>query len=88
MFITLFSVLAAVAAICGIILSFFPKQSFGDKLSADELSRAQVLMLILVISIAVSLVNGLFGAIISAHEQFVFQRILGLISTVISPLRM
>ena len=85
MFITLFSVLAAVAAICGIILSFFPKQIFGDKLSADELSRAQVLMLILVISIAVSLVNGLFGAIISAHEQFIFQRILGLISTVISP---
>lgn len=85
MFITLFSVLAAVAAICGIILSFFPKQIFGDKLSADELSRAQVLMLILVISIAVSLVNSLFGAIISAHEQFVFQRILGIISTVISP---
>lgn len=85
MFITLFSVLAAVAAICGIIMSFFPKQIFGDKLSADELSRAQVLMLILVISIAVSLVNGLFGAIISAHEQFIFQRILGLISTVISP---
>ena len=85
MFLTLFTVLAVMATICGIILSFFPKQIFGDKLSAAELSKAQVLMLILVINIAASLIGCLLDSIISAHEQFVFQRIVNLVSTLISP---
>lgn len=85
MFLTLFAVLAVLATICGIVLSFFPKQIFGDKLSEAELSKARVLMLILVINIAASLMGCLFASIVSAHEQFVFQRVVTLASTVISP---
>lgn len=86
MFLILFSVLAVMAIICGIILSFFPKQIFGDKLTVYELSKAKILMLILVINIAISLISGLLDSIISAYEQFVFQRIAGLASIVLSPL--
>ena len=68
-FITLFIVLAAVATVCGIVLSFFPREIFGSMLSQAELSKARVLMFILVINIAISLINGLFSSIISAHEQ-------------------
>ena len=85
MFIILFSVLSALATVCGIVLSFFPKQIFGDKLSAAELSKAGTLMVILVISIAISLLSGLLNSIISAQERFVLQRVTGLVSTVISP---
>lgn len=85
MFISLFSILALAATICGIVLSFFPKQIFGDKLTVAELSKAQTLMLILVVNIAVSLISGLFDSIIIAHEQFVFQRAIGLVSSFISP---
>lgn len=86
MFLILFLVLAALALICGIILSFFPKQIFGDKLTEAELSKARILMLILVISIAISLICGLLDSIICAYEQFVFQRIVGLVTTLCSPL--
>lgn len=85
MFFSLFTVLTALAIICGTVLSFFPKQIFGDKLTSAELSKARILMLILVVNIAVSLINGLFDSIINAHEQFIFQRIVGLVSTVVSP---
>lgn len=85
MFLMLFSVLAVMAIICGIVLSFFPKQIFGDKLTVYELSKAKILMLILVINIAISLISGLLDSIISAYEQFVFQRIAGLASIVLSP---
>ena len=85
MFLILFSVLAVMATICGIVLSFFPKQIFGDKLTVSELSKAKILMLILVINIAISLISGLLDSIISAYEQFVFQRIAGLVSIVLSP---
>lgn len=85
MFLTIFSVLAVIATVCGILLSFFPKQIFGDKLTDTELSKAKILMLILVINIAISLISGLLDSIISAYEQFVFQRVVGLVSTVLSP---
>lgn len=85
MFITLFAVLASIATICGVVLSFFPKQIFGAKLSAAELSKAKILMLILVINIAITLINSIFTSIINAHEQFVFQRLISLAATVISP---
>lgn len=85
MFITLFSVLALIATVCGVILSFFPKEIFGSKLSAAELYRARILMIILVINVAVSLISGIFDAIIGAYEQFVFQRIIGLLSVIMNP---
>ena len=85
MFLTIFSVLAVIATVCGIVLSFFSKQIFGDKLTVSELSKAKILMLILVVNIAISLISGLLDSIISAYEQFVFQRIAGLASIVLSP---
>ena len=85
MFLTLFSILAALATICGLILSFFPEQIFGSKLSDLELAKARILMIILVINIAISLISGMFDSIIGAYEQFIFQRIAGLISSIVNP---
>ena len=85
MFLTLFSILAALAAICGFILSFFPEQIFGSKFSDLELAKARILMIILVINIAISLISGMFDSIIGAYEQFIFQRIAGLISSIVNP---
>ena len=86
MFITLFLALASAALVCGFALSCFPKQVFGSKLSSAELREARILMVILVVNIAISLVSGIFDSIINAYEQFVFQRILSLLATVINPL--
>lgn len=85
MFLILFSVLAAVATICGVILSFFPEQLFGSKLSSSELTKARILMLILVINIAITLISGIFESIIGAYEQFIFQRIVGIVSAIVNP---
>ena len=85
MFLTLFSILSLIATICGVILSFFPEQIFGSKLSDSELSKARVLMLILVMNIAVTLISGIFDSIIGAYEQFIFQRIVGIVSAIANP---
>lgn len=85
MFLTLCSILSFTATICGVILSFFPEQVFGSKLLDSELSRARVLMLILVINISITLISGIFESIISAYEQFIFQRIVGIVSAIINP---
>ena len=85
MFLSLFSILAALSTICGVVLSFFPEQIFGSKLSDSELSKARILMLILVLNIGITLISGIFDSIIGAYEQFVFQRIVGIVSAIINP---
>lgn len=42
-------------------------------------------MIILVINIAISLISGIFDSIIGAYEQFVFQRIVGIVSAIVNP---
>lgn len=85
MFLTLFSILSVIATICGMILSFFPEQIFGSKLSDSELLKARILMFILVINIAITLISSIFDSMIGAYEQFIFQRIVGLVSTIVNP---
>lgn len=85
MFILLFMVLAGAALVCGLTLSCFPKQIFGTKLSAAELREARILMPILVVCTALSLIGGIFGAIIGAYERFIFQRVVSLLATILNP---
>lgn len=85
MFLLLFGVLAAAALSCGLALSCFPRQIFGGKLSGPELGEAGILMRILVVNIALSLISGIFDAIISAYEQFIFQRTVALLAAVMNP---
>lgn len=85
MFLVLFGILSILATICGIILSFFPEEIFGSKLSEAELSKARMLLLILVVNIAISLIDGIFSSIIGAYEQFIFQRVIGMLSAIMNP---
>ena len=85
MFLTIFLVMAVLALVCGMVLAQFPKQVFGSRLTTKELDRAQVLMRILVVNIALTFLTGLLESIITAHECFVFQRIVVLVSAMMNP---
>ena len=85
MFILLFLLLSCAALICGFTLSCFPRQIFGTKLSGAELQEARILMMILVVNTAICLVSSIFDSIVSAYEQFVFQRVVSLAATVMNP---
>ena len=85
MFLTLFSLMSLAAIICGMILVQFPVQIFGTKLTANELKTAQLLMAILVINMALTFPSSLMDSIVSAHEQFLFQRLLSLAGVVANP---
>lgn len=85
MFILLFLLLSCAALICGFTLSCFPRQIFGTKLSGAELQEARILMMILVVNMAICLISGIFDSIVSAYEQFVFQRVVSLAATVMNP---
>lgn len=86
MFLTLFMLMSLTAFVCGMILAQFPKQIFGNKLTVQELHTAQILMRILVVNIALTFPSGLLDSMVSAHEKFLFQRLVTLIGVLCNPL--
>ena len=85
LFILLFMFLSILAVVCGLTLCSFPKLVFGTKLTEFELEKAQMMMLILVLNIGFTLLSSVFSSIINAHEQFVFLRIVGIVSSIANP---
>ncbi len=85
MFLAIFSVLGLIAVIAGTILAFNTELIFGSELTSTELSRAKILMMILVINLGISFPNVVFTSHITANEKFVFQKLVQMIKIVINP---
>ncbi|WP_310604131.1 oligosaccharide flippase family protein, partial [Anaerosporobacter sp.] len=76
------SLLSLVAG--GILVSFLP-QLFQSKLTLAEIDKAQVLMVVMVIDIALTFPASLFRSYITANEKFVFQKLVQILNNVLSP---
>lgn len=85
MFLIIFSVIGLIAVIAGTVLAMNTKVIFGSELTSVELSKAKILMMILVINLAISFPNIVFTSHITANEKFVFQKLVQMIKTVINP---
>ena len=86
MFLIIFTVIGVIAVIAGTILALNTEIIFGSELTITELSRAKILMMILVVNIAISFPNIVFTSHITANERFVFQKLVQMIKTIINPL--
>lgn len=85
LFLIIFLIIGLVCFICGLFLSFHLNLVFDEGLTASEYGTARILTLLLTISLAVSFPMSVFQNIISAHEQFIFLKLLGMINTIIGP---
>ncbi len=85
MFLIIFTVIGVIAVIAGTILALNTELIFGSELTITELSRAKILMIILVVNLAISFPNIVFTSHITANERFVFQKLVQMIKTVINP---
>jgi len=85
MFLIVFSIIGFIALLAGSILVSNIGLIFGDKLTLNELSTAKILMAIMVFNIALSFPASIFNSYIIANEQYIFQKIVQMIRTVINP---
>lgn len=85
MFIIIYSILAIIILIAGGILVVNSGYIFSAKLSISELKTMKVLMGIMIFNLAISFPLGIFGAIITAYERFIFPKIVSIIRAVINP---
>lgn len=85
MFLLIFSLMGLIAVLAGVFLALNSNRIFGSELTLRELEKAQTLMFILVVNLAISFPNIVFTSHITANEQFVFQKILQVIRTIANP---
>ena len=85
MFFIIFSIIGMIAVIAGTVLAMNTEVIFGSELTSTELSRAKILMMILVVNLAISFPNIVFTSHITANEKFVFQKLVQMIKTIANP---
>ncbi len=86
MFMLCFLAMSAMAIIFGSILVLNVENIFSRSLTSAEVSKMRGLMALMVFNIAIMFPNSVFNANITAHERYLFQRIVSLISSVCNPL--
>lgn len=86
MFIVLYSIIAVITIAIGAVLYINIDNMFGASLSAIELQKAKIMMMLLIFNFAVSFPLGVFGSLIQAHEKFVFFKTLAIVRSILNPL--
>ena len=86
LFLIIFMIIGLIALACGAFLSQNLRLVFDEGLTASEYKTAKILMLLLTVNLAVSFPMSVFSNIITAHEKYIFLKVLGMLKTVVSPL--
>ena len=85
-FLILYCALAVLVLGCGTIISNNIEPIFRKGLSNYELNRMKYLVMIMTFNSALSFPNSVFSSMITAHEKYIFRRIVDMFSTVLAPL--
>lgn len=85
MFIIIFSVIALICLVCGGIMVSNVEIIFKSGLTDEEMGKAKILMLIMVINVAITFPNTVFNNSVIANERFVFQKSLVFAQALLSP---
>lgn len=84
MFFLLYLVIGIIAFGIGLGLYFNVDTLFGDTMTAVELDRARIMMLLLVANLAFTFPMSIWGSIIQAYEDFVFQKSLNIFRIILN----
>lgn len=85
MFMLIFCSISVICIFCGTVMLGNIRSIFGKGLTEEEYATAKVLMGLLIINLALTFPNSVFNCSITAHEKFLFQKLLILLQNLFSP---
>ena len=85
MFITIFSCIAAVAAMAGTVLVWNIETVLGSNLTAAEMETARTLMILMVINLVLTFPSSVFDCYVTSQERFVFQKLVVILQHALNP---
>ena len=88
MFFVLYCGIGLLALIIGGVLCFNAENVFSASMTPNELYRTKIILALMVVNLAVTFPLGIFGSIITAYEQFVFQKVVTIVRIVLNTITM
>ena len=88
MFIVIFCIIGIIATLIGAILYFNVNRLFGATMTAGEIGKAKIMMLILTFNLAITFPFSVFSSIVTAYERFVFAKMRTIIRNILMPIIM
>lgn len=85
MFLTIFSIIALICLACGAVMVINVQAIFSTGLNPDEVEKAKILMSLMVVNLALTFPNSVFNNAVTAHEKFVFQKLIQFLQALLSP---
>lgn len=86
LFLFIYSIIGGITVVIGSILYFNIDNMFGATLTTDELSRARVMMIMLIFNFAICFPLTVFISLMQAYEKFIFLRIANLLRVILNPI--
>ena len=88
LFLVLYMVIGVITFLIGLILYSNVDRMFGDTMTVHELSKARIMILLMISNLAVTFPLSIFGSIVSAYEDFIFQKVVQIARIVLNTLVM
>lgn len=88
MFIILYCVIGVIAFGAGLILYYNANAMFDRTMTVADLSKVRTMILLMVFNVAFTFPMSIWGAIITAYEKFVFQKLVNICRIVLNPIVM
>lgn len=88
MFFLLYLVISAVAFMVAMALVWNVDAIFDANMTAEEVSRMRIILLLMAFNLAFTFPMSIWGSIITAYEDFVFQKLVNIARTILNPLVM
>lgn len=85
LYLIVFCIMGAVSLIAGLMLAFNCGIFFNSTYSSGDINIAKVLMVFLSINLAISFPASVFVSYISSQEKFIFQKLVNIGKTILSP---
>ena len=84
MFFFLYCGIGMLALLAGGVLYLNAEKIFDASMTVNELARTKVILVLMVLNLAISFPFSLFGSIITAYEQFLFQKVIAIVRIVLN----
>lgn len=88
MFFLLYCCIGIITLITGGVLYLNAESIFDASMTATELQRTKWILVLMVVNLAITFPFSLFGSIITAYEQFVFQKVVTIVRIVLNTVTM
>lgn len=88
MFFLLYCAIGTIVLFAGGVLYLNAEIIFDASMTANELARTKIILALMVFNLAITFPFSLFGSIIVAYEQFVFQKVIAILRIVLNTVTM